>query len=78
MPLTDEQLTTKLQNTRDELVQRRLDVISKPRPTYNIDGQEVKWSEYLKQLDASIASINKELVQDSGPYEEVTVAYSGP
>lgn len=78
MALTDEQLQTKLLSTRDELIQRRLDVVSKPKPSYNIDGQEVKWSEYLKQLDASIKAIADELIKFDGPYEEVTVGYSGP
>ena len=60
------------------LGQRRLDVVSKPKPSYNIDGQEVKWSEYLKQLDASIERIDEDLNKFEGPFEEVTVAYSGP
>ena len=78
MALTDEQLQAKLVQTRDELIQRRLDVVSKPKPSYNIDGQEVKWSEYLKQLDASIERIDEDLNKFEGPFEEVTVAYSGP
>ena len=78
MALTDEQLQAKLVQTRDELIQRRLDIVSKPKPSYNIDGQEVKWSEYLKQLDASIERIDEDLNKFEGPFEEVTVAYSGP
>lgn len=78
MALTDEQLQAKLVQTRDELIQRRLTVVSKPKPSYNIDGQEVKWSEYLKQLDASIERIDEDLNKFEGPFEEVTVAYSGP
>lgn len=78
MALTDDQLQAKLLSTRDELIQRRLDVVSKPKPSYNIDGQEVKWAEYLKQLDASIKAITAELAQFDGPFEEVTVGYAGP
>lgn len=78
MALTDEEIQAKLAQTRDELIQRRLDIVSKPKPSYNIDGQEVKWAEYLKQLDASIARIDEDLNKFEGPFEEVTVAYSGP
>ena len=78
MALTDEEIQAKLAQTRDELIQRRLDIVSKPKPSYNIDGQEVKWSEYLKQLDASIERIDEDLNKFEGPFEEVTVAYSGP
>ena len=30
------------------------DITSDPKPSYSIDGQSVQWSEYLKQLRATV------------------------
>jgi len=78
MPYTSLEIRAKLETTRDQLIDLRITVLSKPRPTYNIDGQEVKWAEYLKQLDASISRINEEIAIDDEPVEGITVGYSGP
>lgn len=76
--MTDEEIKSALLDTRDNLIKVRQAVLSKPKPSYSIDGQEVRWTEYLKQLDASILKINAEIDASDGPFEEVSVAYSGP
>lgn len=76
--MTDDEIRAALVETRDNLIKTRLAVLSKPKPSYSIDGQEVRWTEYLKQLDSSISKLNSEIDSIDGPFEEVSVAYSGP
>jgi hypothetical protein len=73
MPLSQEDLVAKLYEARDNLVQQKLEATLKPRPSYNIDGQEVKWTEYLKYLDSALNSILATIQSYEDPYEEETV-----
>lgn len=50
----------KLYAMRDALLDQKISVIaSGPAPTYNIDGHQVKWQEYLEYLDKSIATADE-------------------
>ena len=61
MARTDAERLTKLLEIRDSIDDRIAEVVSKPRPTYTVDGQTFKWAEYLevlnKQRDAVLAQI---------------------
>ncbi len=43
-------------------------ITENPKPTYNIDGQQVAWGEYLKQLQSTVAWCNEQLAAET-PFE---------
>lgn len=47
-----------------------------PRPSYNIDGQEVKWTEYLNALYDKLNRLNDLISIEEGPIEEETIAWN--
>lgn len=78
MALTTDEVLAKLYEARDNLVNIKIQITTNPKPSYNIDGQEVKWGEYLKQIDDALMRTNAAINDAEGPFEEETVAYSGP
>ena len=72
MPLPDETILDKLYLSRDNLIQQKLDLTLNPKPTYNIDGQQIEWTAYLKYLDNALTDIMKIIQVYEGPYEETT------
>ncbi len=44
------------------------DLTANPKPSYNIDGQEVFWSEYMAQLRATIKWVDQQIATGT-PYE---------
>jgi hypothetical protein len=76
MARTDDQIMTQLLRTRDNLLDRRLELLQKPKPTYDIDGQTVKWNEYLDLLNKSMAAIDEQIKEQEGPYELETTGYT--
>lgn len=73
-PNTDDINFITLQVTYDQLLARRLEVLTKPRPNYEIDGQIVNWADYLEVLTAQINGIKQELIQ-AQPFEEAETWY---
>jgi len=51
-------------------------VQNKPRPSYDVDGQEVKWNEYLDSLYKRLRDINELISMEEGPTEEETWAWT--
>ena len=76
MSRTHEEVLELLRRTRDQLLERCLDVTLKPKPSYNIDGQEIKWAEYLEQLTKSLKAVEDQIATKLPPYEEESVAWS--
>lgn len=72
MALTEVAVLTKLYEARDNLLKQKLELSLSPKPSYNIDGQDVKWTEYLKYLDGALKSIFDTISLYEGPYEEST------
>ncbi len=72
MPTDAEQLATIKTQTLANIVA----ITASPNPTYTIDGQEIEWAEYLRQLQSTLAWVNKQLVQAGGPYEVHTQGYT--
>lgn len=75
MPMTDDQLLEKLKEARDGIVNTRNLVLSDPKPNYNIDGQDIKWSDYLDSLNKAYDAIIKQITEFEGIYEEESVWY---
>ena len=50
-------------------------ITAAPKPTYNVDGQKVSWSDYLKQLRETIDWCNGKLAGET-PFEFHSQGYS--
>ena len=59
-----EQLTA----IRSLALQRIAEITATPKPNYSIDGQQVAWADYLRQLQATVDWCNERLA-DLGPFE---------
>jgi hypothetical protein len=47
------------------------DITLHPKPTYQIDGQTVKWNEYLKQLQDSADWCDKQSAKENGLINDI-------
>lgn len=63
MPTDAEQLATIKSNYLATLAAISAD----PKPSYNIDGQSVSWTEYQAMLMDKVKAIN-DLINDEGPF----------
>ena len=72
MALTDTAVLAKLYTTRDNLLNQKLELSLSPKPSYNIDGQDIKWTEYLRYLDGALKDILDTIALYEGPYEETS------
>ena len=60
---------------KSQTLQMIADVTASPKPTYNIDSQSVQWSDYLKQLRATVEWCDQQITRSEAGVEEVTVCY---
>ncbi len=63
---------TVLRNIRQQILERIEEITAAPKPTYSIDGQEVKWAEYLKSLRESVDWIDQLERKSQAPFEIVS------
>lgn len=68
---------TDLQQIKSNLITRIKEVTSEKKPSYDIEGQQVSWNEYLDTLMKQLGKINALIMGEQGPYEEATQAFSG-
>jgi len=54
----------------------RMNLLSSPKPTYEIDGQTFKWNEYLDVLNKTIKQLQTDLVALDEDYEIESSMYS--
>lgn len=71
MPTPAENLQTAYEN----VCQIIADITASPKPTYNIDGQNVQWTEYLKMLLEQQKNLLAAL-NGANPYEHHHQAYT--
>ncbi len=69
MPTDLEQIAT----IKTQTLARMVEITAQPKPTYEIDGQQVNWETYLKQLQATVAWCESQL-NGVEPFEEATQA----
>jgi hypothetical protein len=43
-----------LQTIRSQTLARIAEITARPKPTYELDGQSVAWSDYLARLQATV------------------------
>ncbi len=72
MPTDAEQVATIKSQTLAVIVT----ITANPKPSYNIDGQEVLWGDYLKKLQATVAWCDAQLAGET-PLEQHTIGYTG-
>lgn len=51
-------------------------ITESPKPSYAIDGQSVSWSDYLRQLQASVEWCDQQLARGE-PFEIHSQGFSG-
>lgn len=52
-----------------------VDMTANPKPSYDIDGQSVSWSDYLKTLQATINWCDQQTIGGE-PFEIVSQAFT--
>ena len=55
MPSDAEQLAT----IKSQILANLVSITAKPKPSYNIDGQDIKWGDYHKLLTVQLKEINE-------------------
>lgn len=60
-----------LTTARDNFAAKLAEVSASPKPTYNIDGQSVSWTEYYKFLSDQVERLNVQ-ISSGDPFEVVS------
>lgn len=64
---------TELTTIRDQAVARLKEITASPKPSYNVNGQQVGWTDYQRMLMEQIKALNELIAvgePDTGPWEE--------
>jgi hypothetical protein len=69
MPLTDEEVLDKKYKIRDNLLELIDEITINPKPSYDIDGQQVLWADYLKLLNSSLDAIEDSIAKALPPVD---------
>lgn len=72
MPTDAEQLAT----IKSQTLQLIVDLTANPKPSYNIDGQQISWGDYLAKLRATIVWVDEQIAAAGGPFEIETRGYT--
>ena len=74
--LADTDTASVIKESLDRAILTRQAILLKPKPTYNIDGQEFKWAEYLEVLNKTITQLQKDIQAFDDPFEIDSVVYT--
>jgi len=76
--LTDADTRSVLKESLDRAIITRQNILEKPKPSYDIDGQKFMWSEYLKVLNDTIDRLKIDIqdLDSDSPFEIESQAYS--
>lgn len=67
---------TDLQEAKSLAITRLKECLAQPKPSYDIEGQEVSWTEYQDMLRKQIKELSELIALEQGPYEEHTQAFT--
>jgi hypothetical protein len=67
---------TDLQEIKSNIIARLKEITAKPKPSYDIEGQEVRWQEYFDSLTKRLKDLNELIALEDGPYEERTQGFT--
>jgi len=71
MPTDAQQLAA----VKSQTLARIAEITAEPKPNYYIDGQMVNWSDYLRQLQATVDWCNQKLAAEA-PFEFRSQGYT--
>jgi hypothetical protein len=74
--LSDAEQVSVIKESLDRAILTRQNILNKPKPTYDIDGQRFEWNEYLDILNKTISQLQKDLVAFDELYEITSTQYS--
>ncbi len=66
---------TDLLSARDNIARQLADLTAQPKPSYQIDGQQVSWDEHFRTLCAELERLNY-VLQTSEPFEFHSTGYT--
>lgn len=64
-----------IRTIKSQTLARMAEITAAPKPSYEIDGQNVAWAEYLKQLQKTVDWCNQVLASEE-PFEFRSQGYS--
>ena len=64
MPSDAEQIAT----IKTQTLARIAEITAQPKPNYDVDGQQIAWGDYLKQLQTTVDWCNQKLAGEE-PFE---------
>jgi len=71
MPSDAEQIAT----IKTQTLARIAEITAQPKPSYDVDGQKIAWSEYLARLQATVDWCNEKLAGEE-PFEFQSRGYT--
>lgn len=54
-----------LETIKTQTLARIAEITASPKPSYNIDGQDIRWGDYLRQLRGTIDWANGQLAGET-------------
>ena len=63
------------QTIKNQTLAMIAEITVNPKPTYNIDGQSVQWTDYLKQLRAIVEWCDQKIARSEPGIEETTICF---
>jgi DNA-binding ferritin-like protein len=64
-----------LETARDQCAERLVEITASPKPSYNVNGQQVSWTAYQQMLTKQISELNSLIAQgepDTTPTEIIS------
>jgi len=66
--------------TRLQISERLAEITTSPKPSYNVNGQQVSWTEYARWLTDQLKTLNDAIEAgevDGVPFEIVSQGFTG-
>lgn len=76
--LSDADRRSVLNESLDRAIITRQNILDKPKPTYDIDGQRFEWAEYLEVLNKTIDKLKQDIqdLDNDSPFEIESQVYT--
>lgn len=72
--------TTDIYTIQQQVASRLVEITANPKPSYNVNGQQVSWNEYARMLREQLESINRVVADHEavvGLYEITSQGFTG-
>jgi len=69
-----------LTQARLQISERLVEITTSPKPSYNVNGQQVSWTEYSKALTEQLDKLNDAIAAgevDGTPFEIISQGFTG-